>query len=232
MEVPTGRALTGRPLGSRQGRPWMSSAEEPREGGWCAVPLHSLKAGIRSNRTTGIAPGAMAEAPLKPALQPPGRRLNLQWLPVAVFIAGLLSTALITENQPLLFLDLNGFKPVNDRLGHASGDLLLQTVAQQLQQRVRESDTLCRQGGDEFVLLIPDAPDLEQLWHLAETLQQAVAGPYPHPLEQLQLSASIGIARWPDHAHDAGSLLNAADLAMYTAKHNQAEHIAIATPRP
>ena len=99
MEVPTGRALTGRPLGSRQGRPWMSSAEEPREGGWCAVPLHSLKAGIRSNRTTGIAPGAMAEAPLKPALQPPGRRLNLQWLPVAVFTAGLLSTALITENQ-------------------------------------------------------------------------------------------------------------------------------------
>lgn len=208
--MPTGRALTGRPRGSRQGRPWMSSAEEPREGGWCAVPLNSLKAGIRSSRTTGIASGAMAEAPLKPALQPPGRRLNLQWLPVAVFTAGLLSTALITENQPLLFLDLNGFKPVNDRLGHASGDLLLQTVAQQLQQRVRESDTLCRQGGDEFVLLIPDAPDLEQL----------------------QPSASIGIARWPDHAHDAGSLLNAADLAMYTAKHNQAEHIAIAAPRP
>jgi diguanylate cyclase (GGDEF)-like protein/PAS domain S-box-containing protein len=131
----------------------------------------------------------------------------------------------------LLFLDLNGFKPVNDRFGHASGDLLLQAVAQRLQQNVRECDTLCRQGGDEFVLLIPDAPDLEQLRHLAEKLQQAVAGPYPELAEEMRISASIGIARWPDHAQDADSLLDAADMAMYAAKEAPADHIALATPQ-
>lgn len=130
----------------------------------------------------------------------------------------------------LLFIDLNGFKAVNDRYGHASGDLLLQAVARRLQENVRESDTLCRQGGDEFVLLIPDAPDLQQLRHLADKLQQAVASPYPELTNTMPVSASIGIARWPDHAHDADSLLDAADMAMYTAKQAPAGHIAIATP--
>ncbi len=130
----------------------------------------------------------------------------------------------------LLFMDLDGFKPVNDAHGHGVGDQLLQLVARRLQQNVRETDTLCRQGGDEFVLLIPNAPDLEQLVALARKLQEAVARPYRELPGQVAVTVSIGIARWPDHGVDADQLLDAADAAMYLAKHGAPDHIAVATP--
>lgn len=128
----------------------------------------------------------------------------------------------------LLFLDLDGFKPVNDHYGHSTGDALLQAVATRLQENIRESDTLCRQGGDEFVLLIPDAPNLDQLMILAQKLQNNLIRPYPNLPEQISISASIGVARWPDHAGDADGLLDAADNAMYEAKRQPNGSIAIA----
>ena len=132
----------------------------------------------------------------------------------------------------LLFLDLDGFKPVNDRYGHSTGDALLQAVAARLQDSIRESDTLCRQGGDEFVLLIPDAPDLEQLMALAEKLQASLIQPYSDLPRGIHVSASIGVARWPDHASDADGLLDAADNAMYRAKGQEGGAVAIASGRP
>ncbi|MEI8250813.1 MAG: diguanylate cyclase, partial [Synechococcus sp. ELA057] len=135
------------------------------------------------------------------------------------------------QKVALLFLDLNGFKAVNDRFGHATGDALLRTAAERLSQGVRESDTLCRQGGDEFVLLIPQAPDLEQLNRIARKLRDSLAAPYPSLPEGVRISVSIGIALWPDHADDADGLLDAADNAMYCAKQRGEELIAMAQPR-
>lgn len=134
----------------------------------------------------------------------------------------------------LLFLDLDGFKPINDRLGHATGDLVLQTIAVRLQEVIRQSDTLARQGGDEFVLLIPQASDQEGLMALAQKLQKQVELPMPE-LEGISLSVSMGIALFPDHAASAEELLRLADSAMYQAKQQPQGphgHVAIATTRP
>jgi len=128
----------------------------------------------------------------------------------------------------LLFIDLNSFKPVNDRYGHSTGDALLQEVAARMLSSVRESDTLCRQGGDEFVLLIPDAPDMDQLVALAEKLQASLLYPYRDLPGEITMSASIGVARWPDHAADADGLLIAADNAMYQAKEWRDGRVAVA----
>jgi diguanylate cyclase (GGDEF)-like protein/PAS domain S-box-containing protein len=131
----------------------------------------------------------------------------------------------------LLFLDLNNFKPVNDRFGHSAGDALLKAVGKRLLGNVRASDTLCRQGGDEFVLLVPDAPELDQLVAIAEKLELILRQPFhdqPDLPSSVVVSASIGVARWPDHARDADSLIEAADTAMYEAKSQKDEQIAVA----
>lgn len=121
----------------------------------------------------------------------------------------------------LLFIDLDNFKPVNDRYGHSAGDSVLKAVGHRLKATVRESDTVCRQGGDEFVVLIPDAPGLEELLMIAQKLESAIRQPMSAREElspEMQISASIGVARWPDHANNADELLEAADTAMYQAK--------------
>ncbi|MFZ9265704.1 MAG: CHASE domain-containing protein [Vulcanococcus sp.] len=121
----------------------------------------------------------------------------------------------------LFFLDLDQFKPVNDRYGHGTGDVLLKAIGERLKRFVRESDTVCRQGGDEFVVLIPDAPALEQLLLMAKKLNQMIQDPFvdlPELPAGISVTASIGVARWPDHASDADGLMEAADTAMYQAK--------------
>ena len=128
----------------------------------------------------------------------------------------------------LLFLDLNGFKAVNDSRGHSCGDALLQAVARRLRREVRTGDLLCRQGGDEFVLLIPEAPDCDQLRAIAAKLLTSLEAPFAELGADVRISASVGVARWPDHAADADGLLDAADNAMYLAKQHAAESPAIA----
>jgi diguanylate cyclase (GGDEF)-like protein len=132
------------------------------------------------------------------------------------------------EGEALLFLDLNGFKAVNDRHGHSTGDALLQCVAQRLQRLIRASDLLCRQGGDEFVLMIGEAPDDDRLLEIATKLLESLAAPYPELPGDVRLSASVGVARWPDHAEDADGLLNAADNSVYAAKQRSRQSPAIA----
>lgn len=120
----------------------------------------------------------------------------------------------------LLFLDLDGFKSVNDRLGHETGDRLLKAVAQALKATVRESDLLCRLGGDEFVVLTLDgATERERLERLASRLIEAVARVSADPAwASARVGASIGIAAYPQTAGSADALLDAADHAMYVAK--------------
>ena len=134
------------------------------------------------------------------------------------------------QQVALLFMDLNGFKGVNDRFGHSTGDALLRQAAERLRNKL-QSDTLCRQGGDEFVLLIPQAPDLGELQDLARKLCVTLSQPYPNLPEGVGISVSIGIALWPDHANNADELLDAADAAMYEAKQGREDLIAVARPR-
>ncbi len=123
----------------------------------------------------------------------------------------------------LLFLDLDGFKQVNDNSGHHAGDCLLKEVAQRLKQELREIDAAGRLGGDEFVLLLENAPHTVVPAHLtaqavAARLIETLRQPYRHNDKTHSISASIGIALYPEHGTSAETLLLNADQAMYRAK--------------
>ena len=118
-----------------------------------------------------------------------------------------------------LLLDLDGFKAVNDRLGHAAGDALLQQVAQRLRGRIRESDTIARMGGDEFSVIMPDITENGDALQIAESLLASLSAPFELPQGEARISGSIGVALYPQHAESAESLMQCADVAMYAAKH-------------
>jgi len=117
----------------------------------------------------------------------------------------------------LLFLDLDDFKPVNDQYGHATGDKLLQTIAQKLIKNVRSSDTVARLGGDEFVLLLGQ-DSAAYFKQLTERLLKIVGESVNVDGQKLQVTPSIGIAHFPEDADDADRLIRCADQAMYEAK--------------
>jgi len=117
----------------------------------------------------------------------------------------------------LMFLDLDRFKYVNDSMGHATGDALLQTVAQRLQECVREGDTVSRIGGDEFIVLLRET-DVEGAAHVAQNILNSLAIPCDIGKTQISTNASIGISIYPDHAGDVDTLIKNADMAMYSAK--------------
>ena len=118
----------------------------------------------------------------------------------------------------LLYLDLDGFKPVNDRFGHSIGDQVLQLVADRFRNVIRQGDLLCRQGGDEFVVLVPQAGGTEQLEAMAWKLVEASRAAFLELDKSIEISASVGIARFPEHGNTSEQLLAAADNAMYSAK--------------
>ena len=119
----------------------------------------------------------------------------------------------------LCFVDLDKFKEVNDQLGHAAGDLCLKKVAELLLFSVRETDTVARLGGDEFVIVMDAVTDQAAVLSALQSLQTKLRQPFLFEQHPLQLSASIGIAFFPQHGQDQNSLLAAADRAMYRAKH-------------
>ena len=118
----------------------------------------------------------------------------------------------------LLFLDLDHFKTINDSLGHAIGDALLQEVAKRLGECVRETDTISRQGGDEFLILLPDLADAEATAPVLVKIIERLQEPYHADGNELATSVSIGIALYPDDGQDFETLLKKADTAMYRAK--------------
>ena len=118
----------------------------------------------------------------------------------------------------LLFIDLDRFKGVNDTLGHAAGDELLQEVARRLQRTVRAQDLLARLSGDEFVVLFEEIAGRGEAVHLAQKIGTAVSQPMVLAQRRVSVSASVGIALYPDDAATADALLCLADAAMYRAK--------------
>ena len=143
-------------------------------------------------------------------------------LPNRVLLQDRLSQALAGLPQGrrggLIFLDLDHFKNVNDTLGHEIGDLLLQAVARRLLENVREDDTVSRQGGDEFVILLPRLADPRDAAWVAEKLIAAVSEPYQIEGHDLEVGASIGISLFPEDGEEATLLLKRADAALYHAK--------------
>ncbi|MEO8598978.1 MAG: EAL domain-containing protein [bacterium] len=125
-----------------------------------------------------------------------------------------------TEQLAVMFMDLDRFKYINDSLGHAVGDQLLQSVAKRLVDCVRHSDTVSRQGGDEFVLLLPVIERPEDAARSARKILAAMALPHRIDSHDLYISVSIGISIYPDDGLDAETLIKNADIAMYCAKEN------------
>jgi diguanylate cyclase (GGDEF)-like protein len=120
----------------------------------------------------------------------------------------------------VLFVDLDRFKRINDSLGHPIGDKLLQSVATRLVDCVRESDTVSRQGGDEFVVLLSEMDKSEDAGITASRMLQAVAEAYAIDRHDVRVTASIGVSVYPDDGPDAETLIKNADTAMYQAKEN------------
>ncbi len=118
----------------------------------------------------------------------------------------------------ILFMDLDNFKPINDTLGHGIGDRLLQQVAARLRQGLRESDTVARVGGDEFIALLRNTSDAADTLAVAEKIGATLLEPFDVDGHSIRISASIGIALYPDHGGDDIELLKHADDAMYAAK--------------
>lgn len=120
----------------------------------------------------------------------------------------------------LLFIDLDKFKPVNDEYGHAIGDLLLKDVARRLQHCMRESDTVGRIGGDEFVALLATVEGRQGANTAADKILRELTRPFEIVGHRLEIGGSIGVALYPEHGEDATALLKSADMAMYDAKNS------------
>jgi len=155
----------------------------------------------------------------------PNRTLLLDRLTQAISVSNRASRSI-----SLLFIDLDGFKPVNDTYGHAIGDRLLKEVAERLLTCLREGDTAARLGGDEFVVILLDS-DIE----LAKTVANRILGTLRIPYELgkktiSSITASIGIAEYPVQANELDSLLTSADNAMYIAKKAGKNQFAVFSP--
>lgn len=122
----------------------------------------------------------------------------------------------------ILYLDLDGFKAVNDRFGHETGDLLLVEAAKRISRSIRKEDTVCRLSGDEFAIMLANIPDIETAKHTSRIIAEKILSRLRKPLDidgqKIVVSASIGIALYPLDGTDGQNLLKAADNAMYLAK--------------
>jgi diguanylate cyclase (GGDEF)-like protein len=148
---------------------------------------------------------------------------ELTGLPNRALLLDRLKQALVRAKRQqtrlaLLFLDLDGFKAINDRLGHAAGDKLLQRVAERLLSCVRGGDTACRYGGDEFVLLLPEVDDEKHAFEVAQKIHGRLARSYRVDDYSIAVTASIGVAVYPVDGVSRSDLINQADCAMFRAK--------------
>lgn len=124
----------------------------------------------------------------------------------------------------VLFLDLDGFKQINDSLGHAAGDLLLKTISERYLSIIRQTDTIARLGGDEFMMILENLNHISDAELIAKKCYEISLRPFVIESQELSISSSIGIAIYPEHGKDAKTLMRNADTAMYQNKINDKNH--------
>src|SRR3989338_5496258 len=118
----------------------------------------------------------------------------------------------------VIFLDIDGFKPINDNFGHDAGDILLQSITKRLMNCIRQGDTVARIGGDEFTLILPQVTQKEEVDEIARRLIDTLKEFYLINEHKLYITASVGISFYPDDGEDMQTLMKKADIAMYSAK--------------
>lgn len=150
----------------------------------------------------------------------PNRNLLMQRLQAAITDA-----AQNHDKLAVIAIDLDHFKHINDSLGHPAGDRLLQQFAKRLQQRLRDSDTLARQSGDDFIVIIEQVQSQQQVAMMADGIKRLLRLPFDLGIgQELMIGASMGITLYPDHGDNATQLLSNADVAMYRAKQRGRNH--------
>ncbi len=191
----------------RPGRPM--SVGVIRAAGWLAAALAALGVGVVLRQRRALAQHAGNDS----LTGLPNRRLFDDRLEQA------LRRHARDASSPIvvLFMDLDGFKPINDRYGHKTGDVVLRHVATRIRDELRTGDTVARWAGDEFAVLVEGADDT-QLAHLLDRLRQRIAAPMDIGPFTLSVGVSIGLARYPDEASDCASLIELADRRMYLDK--------------
>ncbi|MHB1187848.1 sensor domain-containing protein [Thiobacillus sp.] len=230
-----GEGLPGtcRPDVGRNSSNWLGVPLHAKKGVIGALVVQSYRAGMRYTKkdiellqfvAAQIAP-AIERKQMEVWLQHIAHHDPLTDLPNRELFHDRLQAALLLaeRNQTrlaLLYLDLDKFKQVNDTLGHPVGDLLLQEAARRLRQCVRESDTVGRVGGDEFLVLLNGIPLREHALSIAEKIRLALDRPFDLAGRPVHISPSIGVALYPEHSDDFKQLIRYADEAMYDAKKN------------
>lgn len=159
----------------------------------------------------------------------------LTGLPNRRLLADRVSTAVAQARRnkgamALVFLDLDGFKQINDTMGHESGDALLRIVAQRLTAAVRQVDTVARLGGDEFVIALSEVGCADDALKVAQKVIAAVSAPYDIDGQTVNVTTSAGLSIYPAHGEDTETLTKAADRALYKAKHTGKNTYRIAEP--
>jgi diguanylate cyclase (GGDEF)-like protein len=180
---------------------------------------HLVVAAIHSQTMTEVAEHTALQMTFK------AERDFLTGLPNRALLADRLAQSIALAQRhgkrvALMYLDLDNFKDINDSLGHSVGDQLLQSTAKRLEGCVRHSDTVSRQGGDEFVVLLSEVVAGQDAVCAAEKLIRAMAEPHFIGAHRLSVTLSIGISLYPDDGADGEAVLTNADTAMYHAKRN------------
>jgi diguanylate cyclase (GGDEF)-like protein/PAS domain S-box-containing protein len=191
---------------------------------WVETTLSELRdADGRVNGIVGVTRDISARRAAEQRMSELALHDALTGLPNRTLFSDRLQQALVAAQRErrrlaVMFIDLDKFKPVNDRFGHAVGDLLLKEVALRMRASVRDSDTVARIGGDEFVVLLRTVEGAREARSVAEKIRLAVDEPFEVAGHRLEISCSIGIAVYPDHGKDELELSKNADAAMYWAK--------------
>lgn len=154
----------------------------------------------------------------------PNRRLLMDRLALAIAHAHRRKSTMA-----VMYLDLDGFKGINDSLGHDAGDTLLKIVADRLTLAVRQEDTVARMSGDEFVIGLWEVKDAEGVATLVSKVLQAVSQPYRIQGRDVSMTASIGVGVYPTHGEQVEALMKSADMALYEAKRSGKNNYRIAT---
>lgn len=213
--------------GSWHGEVWSRRKNGEEFPGWASISLVKNRDGQISNYFsifTDITERKKAEERIHYLAYYDG----LTGLPNRAMLYKLIDQALVEARRnrlhgAILFIDLNRFKPINDTLGHAIGDQLLQQVAERLRAAVRNEDVVARLGGDEFIVALFDITRREHAAVVAQKVLAALDPPFHVEAYEFKIGAAIGISVYPRDGFDTESLLRMADIAMYRAKKNGAD---------